>query len=194
VQPRTVREVIYHHYAKFIASAMLDVKWQNIPDESLRKRYWGLVRDRYSRLLSGEIAMSSSSKEFKMLVEDRGSSCIYCGSTDSLEWDHIIPLARGGPDTPDNLVRACATCNRSKGSKTPSEFYAGRWDQIPRIVQGLYLKLLYAEHERGSTLDATEFPSGEKPRISVLARVFETSNAAHPLKSGRRLGESEHPE
>ena len=179
-QTKTVREVIYHHYAKLIASAMLDVKWQRIPEESLRKRYWGLVRDRYSGLLSGEISMSSSSKEFKMLVEDQGSSCIYCGSTDSLEWDHIVPLSRGGPDTPDNLVRACASCNRSKGRKTPSEYYAGRWDQMPRIVQGLYLKLLYAAHEKSGTLDAHEFPADQEPRISTLAQVLEDEAASKP--------------
>ena len=172
-KPSSVREVIYYHYAKLIASAMLDVKWQSIQDEGLRKRYWGLVRDRYSRLISGEITMSSSSREFKMLVEDRGCSCIYCGSTDSLEWDHIIPLSRGGPDTPDNLVRACASCNRSKGAKTISELYDARWDQIPRVVEGLYLKLLFAAHEKNGTLDAHEFPTGEKPRISSLAMVFE---------------------
>jgi len=179
-ESKTVREVILHHYAKLIASAMLGVNWQSIPDESLRKRYWGLVRDRYKRLLSSEITMSSSSKEFKMLVEGAGTKCVYCGSTETLEWDHIIPISRGGPDTPDNLVRACASCNRSKGSKTPSEFYEGRWDQIPRIVQGLYLKLLYAEHERRGTLNATEFPTGEKPRISTLARAFainDTNNS-----------------
>ena len=173
MQPRTVREVIYHHYAKLIASALLDVKWQSIPDKGLRKRFWGLVRDRYSRLLSGKITMSSSSKEFRMLVEEAGAHCIYCGSVDSLEWDHIVPLARGGPDTPDNLVRACTSCNRSKGAKTISEFYDARWDQIPRVVEGLYLKLLFAAHEKNGTLDAVEFPTGEKPRISSLAMVFE---------------------
>ena len=108
-----------------------------------------------------------------MLVEGAGTVCVYCGSSDALEWDHIIPLSRGGPDSPDNLVRACASCNRSKGSKTPSEFYVDGWDQIPRVVQGVYLKLLYAAHEKNGTLDAFEFPTGEKPRISSLAMVFE---------------------
>jgi len=177
-RPISVREVIYHHYAKLIACAMLDVKWQSISDENLRKRYWGLVRDRYRRFLSGEITMSSSCKEFRMLVEGAGTKCVYCCSEENLEWDHIIPLSRGGPDTPDNLVRACANCNRSKGSKTPSEFYAGQWDQIPRIVEGLYLKLLFAEHERRGTLDATEFPAGKKPTISALAGVFKIDDLA----------------
>ena len=188
-KPSSVREIIFHHYAKLIASAMFDVKWQSIPDESLRKRYWGLVRDRYSRLLSGKITMSSSSKEFRKLVEGAGTKCIYCGSAEHLEWDHIIPLARGGPDTPDNQVRTCAACNRSKGSKTPSEFYAGRWDQIPRIVQGLYLKLLYAEHERRGTLDATGFPAGETPRIGTLASIFKTDDLAQA--PGAQEGESD---
>jgi len=31
--------------------------------------------------------------------------------------DHIIPLARGGTDTPDNLALACFHCNRRKSQK-----------------------------------------------------------------------------
>jgi len=170
---KSVREVIYRHYAKLIASAVLDINPGTVRDERVRKQYWGLVRDRYSRLVSGAINMSTSANELRKLVEGAGTQCVYCGASEDLEWDHIIPLSRGGPDTPDNLVRACAGCNRSKGRKTPSEFYAGRWDEIPRIVQGLYLKLLYAEHERRGTLDARQFPEGKPPRISHLAAVFE---------------------
>lgn len=36
--------------------------------------------------------------------------------------DHVVPLARGGGHTPDNLVAACKTCNYSKGKKLISEW------------------------------------------------------------------------
>jgi 5-methylcytosine-specific restriction endonuclease McrA len=39
--------------------------------------------------------------------------------------DHVIPLSRGGPNGPENLVLACPACNLSKGAKTP-EAWAGR--------------------------------------------------------------------
>ena len=47
--------------------------------------------------------------------------CYYCGS-DGAEDDHYYPLARGGTDHWFNLVRACKSCNSSKGSKLASEW------------------------------------------------------------------------
>jgi len=32
--------------------------------------------------------------------------------------DHIIPRSKGGPDTPENLQLAHATCNKIKGNRT----------------------------------------------------------------------------
>jgi len=51
-------------------------------------------------------------------------TCGYCGSTDGpFDIDHIVPLSRGGSNVdPDNLICACAPCNRSKGSKLVSEW------------------------------------------------------------------------
>lgn len=34
-----------------------------------------------------------------------------------LEWDHVVPVARGGEHTPENLLLACPRCNRSRGAR-----------------------------------------------------------------------------
>lgn len=47
--------------------------------------------------------------------------CQYCGSTDRLTLDHVLPKSRGGKDTWENLVAACVPCNNRKGSRTPEE-------------------------------------------------------------------------
>ena len=38
------------------------------------------------------------------------------------EVDHVIPVSKGGDDSPANIVIACAPCNRRKGAQMPSEF------------------------------------------------------------------------
>jgi 5-methylcytosine-specific restriction endonuclease McrA len=48
--------------------------------------------------------------------------CVYCGATEDLTPDHMIPLARGGSDWPANLVPACLPCNQRKHAKTYFEF------------------------------------------------------------------------
>lgn len=53
-----------------------------------------------------------------------GFRCQYCswtGSILNLTLDHLIPLARGGKTTWDNIVTACKACNLRKGARTIEE-------------------------------------------------------------------------
>lgn len=58
-------------------------------------------------------------------VKDRlafyDNKCLYCGI---VTWglDHRIPLSRGGPHLPANLVPCCQRCNAKKQRKTEREF------------------------------------------------------------------------
>jgi hypothetical protein len=42
--------------------------------------------------------------------------CVYCGSQDRLEYDHIIPVSKGGGNTARNIQLLCERCNRSKAA------------------------------------------------------------------------------
>ena len=49
-------------------------------------------------------------------------TCQYCGrEAGSLTVDHVIPRSRGGSSHWDNIVAACAPCNRKKGNQLPTE-------------------------------------------------------------------------
>lgn len=57
------------------------------------------------------------------ILERDGHVCAYCrDESGPFEVDHVHPVARGGSDDHENLVCSCRTCNRSKGSKTVSEW------------------------------------------------------------------------
>jgi hypothetical protein len=45
-----------------------------------------------------------------------GGRCVECGSDFDIQYDHIIPVVRGGSNEVDNLQILCATCNRKKGT------------------------------------------------------------------------------
>jgi len=50
-----------------------------------------------------------------------GYTCAYCGGQPSLRdltLDHVVPRARGGRTTWENVVTACRECNCAKGSMT----------------------------------------------------------------------------
>ena len=53
-----------------------------------------------------------------------GNRCQYCGiqpALDQLTYDHVIPVARGGLKTWENITTCCIDCNRRKGNQSPSE-------------------------------------------------------------------------
>jgi hypothetical protein len=53
---------------------------------------------------------------YEVWRRDRGT-CVDCGSRARLEFDHIVPLARGGSNTARNLEIRCERCNRGKGAR-----------------------------------------------------------------------------
>ncbi len=54
-------------------------------------------------------------REVRREVYDRdGGSCVECGSSFDLQYDHIIPVSRGGATNAENLQLLCAACNREK--------------------------------------------------------------------------------
>ncbi len=46
-----------------------------------------------------------------------GGRCAQCGSRERLEFDHIVPVSRGGSSTVRNLELLCEPCNRAKGAR-----------------------------------------------------------------------------
>jgi 5-methylcytosine-specific restriction endonuclease McrA len=44
-------------------------------------------------------------------------TCVECGSRGRLEYDHIIPVSRGGANTARNIELRCEPCNRRKGAR-----------------------------------------------------------------------------
>lgn len=46
-----------------------------------------------------------------------GGGCVQCGSNQNLQFDHMIPVAKGGATTVANLQLLCQPCNGAKGKK-----------------------------------------------------------------------------
>lgn len=54
---------------------------------------------------------------FNLFLRDE-FECQYCGAKGDLTFDHVVPRARGGRTSWENVVAACSRCNLRKGSKT----------------------------------------------------------------------------
>ncbi len=73
---------------------------------------------------------------FNVFLRDR-FRCQYCGSPDDLTFDHVVPRARGGQTTWENVVTACSPCNLRKGAKSVREahMHLERGPYMPSVQQ-----------------------------------------------------------
>ena len=81
-----------------------DSDWEKIYDEEMNEE------SNYKRH-----TISQSVKD-KVWNRDNGK-CVECGSNEKLEFDHIIPVSKGGSNTYRNIQLLCEPCNRSKSDK-----------------------------------------------------------------------------
>lgn len=94
-------------------------KWQRkYPEKHAAKQ------SRRRAMKRGASGSHTGDDVLKQLAAQKGR-CWHCGvKLKDGEWhaDHLIPLARGGSDAPENIVVACPKCNLSKGTKLPQEW------------------------------------------------------------------------
>ena len=158
---KTVRELIYWEYAKIISE-------RAIGD---RKNY-KFSNFTFQNLINGKTKPSSILSENQQLFLI-GNVCAYCGATGKLHWEHIIPRSAGGPESIDNMVRACPRCNLEKGARDPYQWYLrNKPEPIPRIVLGKFLKIVFEEHERRNLLDSREYMKNQAIERITLSSIF----------------------
>ncbi len=157
---RTIRDLIYYQYAKIIAKSALG------PDA--KKSSYGFIKTTFRQLKSDEKRWSEILREDRQLVEAE-KRCVYCGTTEDLSWEHIVPRSLHINDRcPDcdriqgihNQIWACKRCNSRKGKKGLYHFYremhpdAKIQDIIPPLLEKKYLKTIYCCHQCNGTLDS----------------------------------------
>ena len=49
--------------------------------------------------------------------------CAYCGSEKNLTIDHVVPRAKGGESSVENMVCCCYSCNQDKGHTPWEDWY-----------------------------------------------------------------------
>lgn len=95
------------------AFLVLQSMWESKNEKLTRE----LERIKAKAELEGNLRIPIS-EEVQITVWNRdGGKCVKCGSSLNLEFDHIIPLSKGGSNTARNIQLLCEHCNRSKGAK-----------------------------------------------------------------------------
>jgi len=139
---KTIKEEILYEYAKLISRSVFKGKIN-----------YGFVTDRFQALRDGKATMSGTVREWQR-EQELAKECVFCGALESLQTDHLIPQSRGGPNSADNSVLSCPSCNISRNDKGVFQWLGlKKKDNLHRLVAGKYLKLLLDLHEARGTLD-----------------------------------------
>lgn len=93
-----------------------------------------------------------------------GAVCVACSAEvdpTRTTFDHLMPLADGGPDDPSNSIVLCRPCNSSKGKKDLLEWW--QWKgykalDLPRTILVLYARI-YWQHTPAVRLDGSIPPA-----------------------------------
>ena len=88
-------------------------------------------RDKNKKLIRRGRSLPFDLEQLRAFVRglclENETTCSYCKKPLALkrvQWDHKIPISRGGTLELENLCPSCGDCNNVKGALTPSEFRA----------------------------------------------------------------------
>lgn len=171
---KIVRELIYYSYANL---AMAHSAVERKQDRYGMVNY--MIRAKlFKGLKDGTMSMRSIFDDEKIKLKT-GQICNYCGSSGHLALDHIFPKIYGGPDSADNLLFACRSCNSSKGRKDLMEWMGYRGQFLPLMIIRRYLKLTFNYCSNNELLDKEieELKAMELPfKIELLPTSYPKPN------------------
>ena len=88
-----------------------------------------IIRARSARYRARKLGAEGSYTEgdIKAQYVQQEGKCFWCGVVVRKDYhvDHVVPLARGGTNYPENIVIACVKCNQQKHDKLPHEWQQG---------------------------------------------------------------------
>lgn len=132
-------------WISFSAGGVLFPSFDRHNGESAKRRGEAAIRQRLSRKnrddgVTGVTRTAIPRPFIRHVMERDNHTCVYCGRESSavieasrsaiLSVDHLIPAARGGASSVENLACCCCKCNGEKNDRTPEE-----WDLLPTFLQ-----------------------------------------------------------
>lgn len=99
-------------------------KSSELPKLKAARARWEKRHPAYRRV-KGALRASLGAISVELLNRLLSEPCVYCGAPGGTI-DHVVPVTRGGTNSPENLVSACRSCNSSKKDRLPLEWFFDR--------------------------------------------------------------------
>lgn len=125
------------------ARERMALRAQNLTQEQKdRQRITGIIAANRRRALERQVtAAKITRKQIRDRFQQFGNACAYCGNTNSLQVEHVVPVSRGGTHAIGNIIPACSRCNQNKHANEVYSWYKAqdfyserRWQKICRAL------------------------------------------------------------
>ncbi|ELS32926.1 MULTISPECIES: HNH endonuclease [Pseudanabaena] len=137
-EPEVLRQSVVVFSQNYLPVGQIDIKraiallitGRAEPLEMLSQQTWQIISPQLVLQVPEHIRLTlTKSERFwrvppvarREVLRRDNHTCQYCGSNKKLTIDHVIPRAKGGLNTWENVVIACESCNHRKGNRTPQE-------------------------------------------------------------------------
>ena len=132
------KEYYKNHYD--VIRARSKQTYENITEDALEKRRQSYHRRRSQKHFK-ELRIEQSQRrrdrimvnvsdlteeEWNRTLRLFDGKCAYCGSSENITRDHIVPVSKGGGYTKTNIVPCCGSCNSKKHNRDMESWYLGR--------------------------------------------------------------------
>lgn len=88
-------------------------------EKKRRRKFQRLKKEMLSEHALEDARRERIPEDVRIFVWRRDEArCVQCGSQKNLEFDHMIPVSKGGGNTARNIQLLCETCNRRKSDTT----------------------------------------------------------------------------
>ena len=108
----------FHNYTYQESMEMIEIAGNQVEKQRLKRlnrKISRKVTEKYDK--SPFNSREAISEDVQNQVWNRdGGKCVKCSSQEKLEFDHIIPVSKGGSNTARNIQLLCEKCNRSKSN------------------------------------------------------------------------------
>lgn len=87
-------------------------------EQRRKRKFQRLRKEMLSERALEEARREKIREDVRIFVWRRDEGrCVQCGSQENLEFDHVIPISKGGNNTARNIQLLCETCNRRKSDR-----------------------------------------------------------------------------
>lgn len=93
-------------------------------DQSPHRKAGHAARTAKRRSLIKKAVGTFTAGDIELQLKSQRAKCWWCGISvkTGFHVDHLIPLARGGSNSPENIVISCPKCNTSRRDRLPHEW------------------------------------------------------------------------